>query len=241
MTRRTLLGLVLTALVAAPGVAQTMDEIVERSLKARGGVDKLRAVKTLRITGRMAMGGLEAPVTLEFKRPNQMRMEFTVQGMTGVQAYDGKTGWNFIPFAGMQKPQPMSPEELKLAEEQADMDGPLLDYKAKGNTVELVGKEAVEGTQAHKLKVTLKNGTIRYLYVDAEHFLEIKMEGKQTIRGTETEVEASMGDFKEVEGLMLAHAVQSGAKGSPQRQTITVQKIEINPPLDDARFKMPEK
>jgi outer membrane lipoprotein-sorting protein len=134
----------------------------------------------------------------------------------------------------------MTAEEATLAEEQADIDGPLIDYKAKGNTVELLGKEKVEGADAYKLKVTLKNGVVRTMYVDAEHFLEIKEESRRTIRGSEMEMDTIVGDYKEVDGLMLPHSVDAGAKGSPQRQKLVIEKIEINVPIDDARFKMPD-
>jgi hypothetical protein len=160
--------------------------------------------------------------------------------MTGSQAYDGASGWSLMPFGGSKVPQQMTAEEATLAEEQADIDGPLIDYKAKGNTVELLGKEKVEGAEAYKLKVTLKNGVVRTMYVDAEHFLEIKEESRRTIRGSEMEMDTIVGDYKEVDGLMLPHSVDAGAKGSPQRQKLVIEKIEINVPIDDARFKMPD-
>jgi outer membrane lipoprotein-sorting protein len=184
--------------------------------------------------------GIEAPIVLEIKRPNSMRMDITVQGMVGSQAYDGASGWSLMPFGGSKVPQQMTAEEATLAEEQADIDGPLIDYKAKGNTVELLGKEKVEGADAYKLKVTLKNGVVRTMYVDAEHFLEIKEESRRTIRGSEMEMDTIVGDYKEVDGLMLPHSVDAGAKGSPQRQKLVIEKIEINVPIDDARFKMPD-
>ena len=182
----------------------------------------------------------EAPVVMEIKRPSSMRLDFTVQGMTGTQAYDGKVGWTLMPFQGSTTPQPMAGEELQMMAEQADIDGPLVDYKAKGNTVELLGKEPVEGADAYKLKVTLKNGVVRTMYIDAEHFLQVKEESKRTIRGTEIEGETILGDYKEVGGMMFPHSMDSGQKGNPQRQKIVVDKIEVNVPIDDARFKMPE-
>jgi hypothetical protein len=145
-----------------------------------------------------------------------------------------------MPFSGRKDPEPMPTEALKQAEEQADFDGPLVDYQAKGHKVELVGKEKVEGSDAYKLKVTLKNGDIRYIYVDADQYLEIKVEGKTMIRGTEIDSSTSIGDYKEVGGLMLPHAMESTQAGSPQSQKMTIEKIELNVPIDDARFKMPE-
>jgi len=241
MLRKFGVGVLALALPVLPVAAQTVDEVIAKNIEARGGLEKLKSVQSIRMTGKMMMGpGMEAPMSLEIKRPRSLRMEFTFQGMTGVQAYDGKNGWSISPFQGKKDPEPMSPDDVKDAEEEADIDGPLIDYKAKGHTVELVGKEKVEGSDAFKLKVTLKNGTVRHQYIDAESFLEIKTEAKRTIRGSEMEFESTIGDYKDVEGLLIAHSIQSGAKGRPEKQNIVVEKIELNPVLDDARFRMPE-
>lgn len=234
------LGLGFAFALAAPAAAQSVDEIIARHVEATGGMDKIKSVKSVRMTGTMALGqGIEAPIVLEIKRPNSLRMDITVQGMVGSQGFDGTRGWSLMPFAGSTTPQEMPEEEMRMVQEQADLDGPLVDYKAKGNKVELLGKEQVEGAAAHKLQVTLKSGVVHTMYIDAEHFLTIKQESKRTVRGAEVESETIIGDYKEVGGMVFPHSVDSGQKGNPQRQKITVQKIEINPPLDDARFKMP--
>ena len=244
MLRKCMMGvlaLLVLALPVVPAAAQTVDEIIAKNIEARGGLEKMKAVQSIRLTGKMMMGpGMEAPMTLEIKRPKNLRMEFTFQGMTGVQAYDGKSGWSISPFQGKKDPEPMSSDDTKEAEEEADIDGPLVDYKTKGHTVELVGKEKIEGSDAYKLKVTLKGGTVRYQYIDADSFLEIKTESKRTVRGSEMEFESTIGDYKEVGGLMIPHSIQSSAKGRPEKQNIVVEKVELNPKLDDARFKMPE-
>src|SRR4029077_19373837 len=147
--------------------------------------------------------GMELPVTLMQKRPKSFRMEFSMQGMTGMQCFDGKNAWMVMPMMGSKDPQAMGTEESKMMDEQAEFDGPLVDYKEKGNTVELVGKEQVEGADAYKVKCTLKNGDVRTYYLDAETYLEIKMESKRTVRGTEVEGESYLSDYKEVEGLMI--------------------------------------
>jgi outer membrane lipoprotein-sorting protein len=234
-------GFAVALVLASPAAAQNVDEIVAKHVAAMGGAEKLKAVKSVRMTGKMTVGpGIEAPIVLELKRPNAMRMDITVQGMVGSQAFDGTKGWSLMPFGGSKVPQEMAADEMRMAEEQADMDGPLVDYKTKGNKVELLGKEQVEGAPAYKLQVTLKSGVIRTMYIDAEHFLTIKEEGKRTIRGTEMETETIVGDYKEVDGLMFPHAIDSGQKGNPQRQKMTVEKIELNVPIDDARFNMPD-
>lgn len=242
MFRKSLIAFTLIALAAVSASAQTVDEIIAKHVNAIGGTAKLNAVKSMRITGKMTLGpGLEAPIVIEYKRPRNVRMEFTLQGMTGVQAYDGASGWQVMPFQGNKNPEAMSPDERKDIEEEADLiEGPLVNYKEKGHKVELVGKDKVEGSDAYKLKVTLKNGDTQYIYLDADTFLAVKSEGKRMVRGTEVETESFSGDYKEVEGLMIAFSQEGGQKGSTQRQRITFDKIEINPTVEDVRFKMPE-
>jgi hypothetical protein len=264
MLRKTLLGAGAALLLAGPVLAQapeaktvkptpqpavsmppaaalpSVDEVIAKHVAARGGMDKLKSVKTLRMSGKMAMGpGIEVPISLEIMRPARMRMEMTFQGMTGIQAYDAGSGWMVMPFGGRTDPQPMSPDDLKDAEEMSDVDGALVDYKSKGHSVELLGKENVEGTEAYKLRITLKNGDQRTAYIETESFMEIRQEGKRKIRGSDVEIEASMGDFKEVGGVIFPHSIEQAMKGNPQKQKITIEKIEINPALEDARFKMP--
>jgi outer membrane lipoprotein-sorting protein len=243
MPRTTLFMLLVgfAAVLPVSAYGQTVDEIIAKHVQARGGMDKLKAAKSIRTTGKMTVGpGMEAPVVVEQKRPSYIRIEFTIQGMTGMMAYDGKGGWSLMPFNGKKDPEAMGEDDLKEAQEQADMDGPLIDYKEKGNKIELIGKESVEGTDAYKLKATLKDGTIQYSYLDADSYLVIKEESKRTIRGAERESEATIGDYKKVDGIMFPFSIETGAKGDSQKQKIIVEKIEINPAIDDSRFKMPE-
>jgi outer membrane lipoprotein-sorting protein len=240
MIRKTFAWLLVAGLTGAAIHAQTADEIIAKNIQARGGKDKLKAVQSERVTGKVVMGqGMEAPFTRELVRPNKMRMEFTIQGMTGVQAYDGKSGWSVMPFMGKKDPEAMSADDLKQVADDADMDGPLVDYKDKGNQVELVGKADVEGTPAYKLKVTKKNGDVVNLYLDADSYLEIKAEGKTKVRGQEIEGETTFGDYKTVEGLTFPFSMEQKAKGMPGGMTISVTKVEINPKLEDSRFAMP--
>jgi outer membrane lipoprotein-sorting protein len=240
MLRRTLMGIALTALLAPVAMAQTVDEVIAKHIEAQGGMEKIKAVKSIKMTGKMMMGGgMEAPFTQMSKRPKMTRVEFVFQGMTGIQAYDGKTGWMVMPFMGKKDPEAMPEEQSKMMDDQADMDGPLVDWKEKGNKVELLGKEQVEGADAFKLKVTKKDSTVTTFYIDAESYLQIKQEAKRKMRGTEVEGETVLGDYKEVNGLMMPFSMESGAKGSPQKQKIVVDKIEINADLPDSLFLLP--
>lgn len=240
-----LVGGALAAAVAAaapsPSPAPTAAALVSRNVAARGGRERLRSVQSVRMTGRLAPSGpgVEAPIRLELKRPDRIRMEVTFQGMTGVQAYDGTSGWQIAPFRGQSIPVRMSPEETSQALEQADIDGPLVDYKEKGHTVELVGPEKVDETDAWRLKLALKNGTVRDVYLDAATFLEILTVSRRRIRGVPVEAESRLEDYREVGGILFPHRIRSGARGRPERQTVLVETIEINPALDDARFRIP--
>ena len=240
--QRKLFLAVLALLVALPLVAQdmTVDQIIAKNVEARGGMAKLKSVNSMKATGKMMVGpGIEVPVVMYQRRPDQMRMEISVQGLTAIQAYDGKTGWAVMPFQGKKDPEQMTADDLKEVQEQADMDGALVDYKTKGHKVELLGKDKVEGSDAYKLKLTRANGDIETIYIDADSFLEVKNESKRMVRGTEMEVESNIGDYKEVEGRVLPFSFDSGAKGRPERQKITVEKYEFNVPMDAAMFTMP--
>jgi len=240
MSRKRFLFVSLVVLLASILPAQTLDEIIAKSIQARGGVDKIKAVQSIRSSGIMSLGGgMEAPGSLIQKRPNMARLEFTVQGLTAIQAYDGKDAWQIMPFMGKKDPELMSADEKKEMEENADIDGDLVDYASKGSKVELLGKDKMEGTDVYKLKVSLKNGDVKTIYLDADSFLEIKEETKRTVRGTEREIESSLGDYKEVNGLMFPFAIESGLKGSQETEKLTISKIELNVPVDDTMFKMP--
>jgi outer membrane lipoprotein-sorting protein len=250
MSRKTLLGMLAAAALVAPGLlgpagapayAQTVDEIIAKNLQARGGADKIKGVTSARLTGKMTMGqGMEAPLALEWRRPNMLRLEFSLQGMTGVTAFDGTTAWMVMPFMGKKDPERMPDDEAKNFAEESDFFGPLVDYKEKGSQVELIGKESVEGTQAYKLKLTRKNGNVSYIFLDADAYLEIREESKRTMHGQELEVETSVGDYKEVGGILFPHSFESKPKGSPTGQVISFDQIQLNVDLPESKFKMPE-
>lgn len=228
------------AIPASADELKTVDEVIAKHIEAMGGREKLDAVKSVKMSGKMTMpGGMEAPLTIELKRPNQVRVEFIFQGMTGVQAFDGKTGWFVMPFSGRTDPEKMSSDQVKQIEDQADFEGPLVDYKKKGHKVELIGKDEIEGADVYKLKVTKKSGDVEYHYLDAEFFLTIQMKGKYKFQGTEIEYEVVIGDYKEVDGLMVPHSLEQ-RMGGMGGNTMTFDKTEFNVKIPDERFTMPE-
>jgi outer membrane lipoprotein-sorting protein len=230
----------LVLLAPAAVSAQTVDEIVARHLAARGGREALAALRSVRMTGRANAGpGREAIVRREIARPGRIRTEFVFQGTTGVYVWDGSTGWRVSPLDGGLEPEPLSDEAAALSAEQADLDGPLVDWKAKGHAVERVGKEALPGGDAHKLKVTLKSGVVRHVWIDAKTGLVVRSESTRKLRGHEVALETVYGDYREIGGVRFAHSIEIGARGRPQRLRIVVESAEANPSLDDSRFALP--
>src|SRR5438876_3193939 len=240
--RKAILALAIAAFFAPVVAAQTADEIIAKYIKTVGGMDKIQAVRELRRTGKVIVGGgFEIPVVEENKRPNYVRQDITIQGLTGTSAYDGKAGWKIQPWQGKKDAETMGEGELKAIIESSDFDGPLVNYKQKGNKIEYVGMDEVEGTDVYKLKVTLSNGEVRYFYMDTDYYVPIKVETKRIIRGAEVEFETIYGDYKEVAGWYLPHSVEIGPKGSQFKQKVTYEKIEANVSIDDKRFSMPAK
>ncbi|HXM92895.1 MAG TPA: outer membrane lipoprotein-sorting protein [Candidatus Dormibacteraeota bacterium] len=234
------MGMAAIAVVPRNVSAQTVDEVIAKNIQAHGGMEKIKAVKTIRITGKFTQGSFRAAFAQENKRPDKVREEAIIQGLAGVQAYDGKIGWQISPFGGRRDPELLSQDDLKTLQLDADIDGPLVDYKEKGHKAELVGHDSVEGTDCYKIKLTLKNGDVRYYFLDADSFLEVKIETQSNIRGAVQFTESYYGDYEAVNGGFYAFAYENGEKGNPSRTKYTVDKIEINIPLDDARFTMPE-
>ncbi len=238
--RKAIFAFAVLALSAVSATAQTADEIVGKYIKTVGGMDKIQAVKALRRSGKIiAGGGFEIPLVEENKRPNLVRQDVTIQGLTGSNAYDGKTGWKIAPWQGKKDPETMGEAELKSIIDSSDFDGPLVNYKQKGNKVEYVGMDEVEGTDTFKLKVTMANGEVQYFYMDTDYYVPIKIDTKRMIRGAEIEVETVLGDYKEVDGWYIPYSVEVGAKGSQFKQKIAYEKIEANVTVDDRRFSMP--
>lgn len=219
--------------------AQTVDEVIAKNVQAHGGADKLKSVHSLRMTAKFSQGSFHADLRQENKRADKVREEFIIQGLAQVQAYDGKTGWQISPFGGRKDPELLSQDDLKSLVVDADLDGPLVDYKEKGHKAELVGHDSVEGTDCFKIKLSMKNGDVRYYYLDVDSFLELKLEIQTTIRGALQESELYYGDYEQVNGIYYPFAVEQAQKGSSSRAQISVAKIEQNIPMEDTHFTMP--
>jgi hypothetical protein len=239
MAKRLGLALALFA-AAAAGSAQTVDEIAGKNAAARGGAAAWRAVQTLRFTGSMDVGrGMQVPFRLELKRPRRMRLEFDFAGSTTVQTWDGERGFKLAPFLGRDEPEPLSDAEAATAAGQAELDGPLIDYAAKGHRIELLGRETLAGRDTLKLALTLASGARRTVFVDAETGLETQVEAASRVRGEEKPLRTRFSDYRTVAGLVFPHLLESRVEGSPHSHRLTIATVEVNPPLADARFGKP--
>jgi len=219
----------------------TVDELVAKNIEAKGGAAALNNLQTLRATGKLLVqqGQIEYGYAQIKKRPDEVRSEASLQGMTQVQACDGKEGWRVSPFFGRKDPERISADDVKALVEDTEMGGPLADWKAKGSTVEYLGTEDVDGTPAHKLKVARKNGDVSFVYLDPDHFLEIRIVTQRVRHGAHEEVETDLGNYEKAGDVFVPTSIELGSKGSTDKQMIVVDKVEANVPVDDTIFHFP--
>lgn len=231
---------VLALLASGTATPQTIDQIVSRYLAARGGREALAAVRTLRMSGHASAGpGRVAIVRREIARPGRIRTEFVFQGTTGVYAWDGSVGWRVSPLDGRLDAEPLPADEAAAAAEQADIDGPLVDWKAKGHRLELVGTESLPGGPAYRLKVTPRSGAVRELWLDATSGLVVRTQSGRKARGHLVQVDVAFADYRETAGVTFARSIDACVEGRPQKLHIEVDSVEVNPALDESRFRMP--
>jgi outer membrane lipoprotein-sorting protein len=185
---------------------------------------------------------MEIPMTIVTKRPNRFRQESEFQGQKIIVGFDGTTAWMINPMTGQSGPQTIGGDRAAMVKQQADLDGPLVDYKAKGTTIEVLGLETADGKQVHKLKVTPKTGRPVMLYLDAETGLEAKtvMDAPADAAGPgapAATLESVFSNYQKVGSLTMPHTIQQKANG--QVLQIDIDKIELSPGADDSLFAMP--
>lgn len=221
--------------------AQTADELVDRNLKAKGGIQKLRAVEGMRVTGRVLLpaAGVEFPVSITTKRPNMFYQVSTIQGQKIETGFDGDKAWMINPMMGATTPQEIKGPQLEFLKRSADVDGPLVDYKEKGTVIELAGTDTLDGKKVYKLKVTPKQGPLVYVFLDDETGLESKavMESPASDQQPAVSMEVLYSNYKPVNGITMAHTIEQKLNG--QAMQVVIDKVEISPQIDDAIFHMP--
>jgi hypothetical protein len=235
-----------SASVGAPHTPTTLsvDQIVDKNIAARGGLSAWRGVKTLTIAGELDAGGKPnhaLPFVLKEKRSRKSRLEIVFADKTSLQVYDGIQGWKVRPFLNRSEVETYTPAETKSAADEQDLDGPLVDYAAKGSQIAFVGIEAVEGHPAYKLKLTLKNGDKRNLWIDAGSFLELKMDGEpRKLDGRLHNVAVYFRDYKTEHGLTMPRLQETVVEGVKQTYKMTISRVAVNELLDDSLFQKPQ-
>ena len=235
------------ALLLMGGTAQsaetfTADQLVAKNLAARGGAEKLAALRSVKFTGKLIFpGGFELAYTEVRARGQGVRVDASLQGMTAMQGYDGKEAWRVNPFQGRRDPDLMSPDEMRQMEDSGSIEGALLANQAGKGSVVAQGIEDVDGTPAYKLKVTQADGDEFTYFLDPDTFLEIKLVESRRIRGAETVSESDIGDYEKVAGVYFPMAISTGPQGSSpnQRQTIAVDTAEANVEIAPRYFNIP--
>jgi hypothetical protein len=240
---RVLAGISAVAALAHPQAQNslpTLDDLLARNLKARGGVARLKAVQVMRFEGTMeTAGGTEVPTTIYMARPNLIRQEAQVDGRTAVQAFDGRRGWAMNPMMG-NSPIEVPGEIARRMADQADFDGPLVDLETKGHRLEMVGPDKAGETPAIKVKLTKKSGEQQFIYFDAATALEIMTRGEVDQEGRALTIESRYSDFRTIDGITLPFGVEVLVNGQRQ-QKITLSKVEFPSTLDAELFAMPRR
>ena len=231
-------GVVALAARNSAAGAETAQDLVRKSIDARGGLEKLKAIRSVEETISANQMGADLTGRIVMKRPGRLRIEMNFQGKTMIRACDGKTAWSVVPFHGSPDPQEMPADEAKPLIEQADIDGPLVDFRSKGYRIELVGREDVEGAPADKLKVTNAGGDVSYIYLDAETGLRVRQSSRRRQQGSEVDVDTYLSNYKPVEGVLFPFSIETRIQGKPAGKVV-VHDIRLNVALDDAIFAMP--
>jgi outer membrane lipoprotein-sorting protein len=236
----------ITVGASTPDASQTLTaaQVVDRNVAARGGQKSWLAVQTMTFSGKLEAGGkqnVQLPFVMEMKRGHKTRLEIEFQNDKAVQVYDGTNGWKLRPFLGRRDVEPYTHDEMKMASAESDLDGPLVDYAAKGTKVELEGLETVEGHNTYKIKLILKGGQERHIWVDAQTFLEVKIEGNpRRLDGKMQPVEIYYRDFRPVNGLMIPYVLETAVQGVRQTHKMIIEKVVVNAKLEDSVFMKPD-
>jgi len=233
------------AAFAAPAPADkaaaspTAEQIVDNYIAARGGLKKIKGIQSLRMKAYVNAGaGRDGVAVRELKKPGKIRFEFTVQGKTAVYLSNGKQGWQVSTLEGDLTPKELPEDVLMDATEQADIEGPLVDWKSKGHRLELVGRETIDGIDAYKLKVDLKSGGSRTEYIDAKTWYDVRSDSTRKSRTGTVKLQTKFSDFKKTSGIVFPRKVEVQAENRPNKLRLELDQVDVNPSLPDARFEL---
>ena len=228
--------------LATAGHAQTAEELVAKNIAAKGGLEKIHAITNERMAGHMLIAGMgvTADYQTDAKAPDLQRTSVSLQGMSQIEAYDGKIGWQISPFQGRKDPEMVGDDDLRDLQDTGDFYGTLVDYEKKGTKIAYLGHDTIDGDDVYKLRATLKNGDFFNYYLDPDSMLEIRVERHEYVNGAVHESFSDLGSYKQVNGVFMPFSVESGSLRHPNdRVKITFTSITANVPMNDDEFKMP--
>ena len=222
--------------------AQTVDEIVTKHIEAMGGAEKWKALKAIQMVNKFNVQGMDIESKSVIVNGKSLRTDVSVMGQEIISAVDGETGWAQQPtmMGGTGEPEDMPGALVKESRKQLSLGGSLLNYKEKGSTVELVGKEKLDGAEVYHLKLTEKNGDVTNLFLSSSTYYTLKSSGKRNVQGKDVDAEVSFSNFKQIEGLTFPYTMET-ASPMGGMMTIETDSIKLNPTIDETIFKKPAK
>ena len=248
MSKKLVVSLAIAAVIAgviayfAPAVrdAQVVNSLIAQNLEARGGAAAWDKVSSMRMAGQMDLGqDMIVPYTLVQKRPGKMCFEFDFDNATSTQCTDGEKGWKIAPFLGRSAAEPMTEAEYRNVADSSDPYGLLYNYRERGLDIQYLGQEQIDGRDVHKLRVELPFGGVRWLYLDVETALDVKLEAPRVVAGEDYLIETFYTDWQEVEGLLIPARQETRTVGDEETHFLTVDSVTVNPQVDDDQFHMP--
>jgi hypothetical protein len=232
MKNLVIFGLFILALVCVQfAQAQTVDDVINKHIAALGGKENLNKIQNVVMEGSLSIQGTEIALTITQVNNKLSRQDITAMGMHGFDMMGTAEGWQYMPFQGMQKPEPKTADEVKKSQSDLDIAGPLVDYAAKGHKVELVGKEDVDGTECYKLKVSLAGGKEVTFFIDPASSMIIRIKETRKMNGQDAEMQTDFSDYKDVEGVKMPFSI------SQQFGTVLISSIKVNQTIPDSAFK----
>lgn len=218
--------------------SQTVDDIIQKYTESIGGMDNIKSIKTIKMTGIVAVQGVDLPLTITLKRPDKVRMDVEFQGMKQIQAYDGTTAWQ-VQFMKGDEAEKMSAEQTENMKMMADFEGIMINYQKKGFTASMLGKEIVDSSETYKLAFTNTSGDSIFSYINTETFLPVKRTRYSKTKDITTSTLTK--EYKKFEDVMLPVVLEiKRGDDDDTLQKITFTKVEINADINNDIFRMPE-